>query len=54
MPVFGGTAAETDKMAERTLAELYPDRKIRTVNGMAVITEGGNVHCTTQQMPIVE
>lgn len=53
LPVFGGTAAETDKMAEHTLAELYPDRKIRTVNGMAVITEGGNVHCTTQQMPIV-
>ncbi|HEY4430770.1 MAG TPA: agmatine deiminase family protein, partial [Paenibacillus sp.] len=30
---------------------LFPERKIRTVNGMAVITEGGNVHCTTQQMP---
>ncbi|MNZ79293.1 Agmatine deiminase [compost metagenome] len=54
LPVFGGTAAETDKMAEHMLAELYPDRKIRTVNGMAVITEGGNVHCTTQQMPIVQ
>ncbi|SDE93344.1 agmatine deiminase [Fontibacillus panacisegetis] len=54
LPVFGGTAAETDKMAERTLAELYPDRKIRIVNGMAVITEGGNVHCTTQQMPFVK
>ncbi|MNI45930.1 Agmatine deiminase [compost metagenome] len=54
LPVFGGTAAETDKMAEHTLAELYPDRKIRTVNGMAVITEGGNVHCTTQQMPFVK
>ncbi|MNC64024.1 putative agmatine deiminase [compost metagenome] len=54
LPVFGGTASETDKMAEQTLAELYPDRKIRTVNGMAVITEGGNVHCTTQQMPLVK
>lgn len=54
LPVFGGTAAETDAMAERKLAELYPDRRIRTVNGMAVITEGGNVHCTTQQMPVVK
>lgn len=51
LPVFGGTAAETDKLAEEVLAGLFPERTIRTVNGMAVITEGGNVHCTTQQMP---
>ncbi|MEK4344763.1 agmatine deiminase family protein [Paenibacillus sp. FSL P4-0184] len=51
LPVFGGTAVETDKLAEEVLAGLFPERKIRTVNGMAVITEGGNVHCTTQQMP---
>ncbi|MBY0013836.1 agmatine deiminase family protein [Paenibacillus typhae] len=51
LPVFGGTAAETDKLAEQQLAALFPDRRIRTVNGMAVIGEGGNVHCTTQQMP---
>ncbi|ULO07289.1 agmatine deiminase family protein [Paenibacillus sp. 19GGS1-52] len=52
LPVFGGTAAETDRLAEQVLTELFPDRRIRTVNGMAVITEGGNVHCTTQQMPV--
>lgn len=51
LPVFGGTAVETDKLAEEVLAGLFPERRIRTVNGMAVITEGGNVHCTTQQMP---
>lgn len=54
LPVFGGTAAETDRLAEETLAGLFPDRRIRTVNGMAVIGEGGNVHCTTQQMPAVK
>jgi agmatine deiminase len=54
LPVFGGTAAETDKLAAETLAGLFPDRRIRTVNGMAVIGEGGNVHCTTQQMPAVK
>lgn len=52
LPIFGGTAEETDKLAEIVLAKVFPDRKIRTVNGMDVITEGGNVHCTTQQMPI--
>jgi len=53
LPVFGGTAAETDKKAIETLAALYPERKIRTINGMGIIKEGGNVHCTTQQMPKV-
>jgi agmatine deiminase len=52
LPVFGGTAADTDQMAINTLASLFPDRRIRTVNGMGVIKEGGNVHCTTQQMPV--
>lgn len=51
LPVFGGTAAETDAKAIEALAKLYPDRRIRTVNGMGVIREGGNVHCTTQQFP---
>ncbi|WP_040949887.1 agmatine deiminase family protein [Gorillibacterium massiliense] len=51
LPVFGGAAAETDRLAEETLSRVFPDRRIRTVDGMAVIREGGNVHCTTQQMP---
>ncbi|QWU18164.1 agmatine deiminase family protein [Paenibacillus sophorae] len=52
LPVFG--ASESDALAEETLKRLFPDRRIRTVNGMAVIREGGNVHCTTQQMPAPE
>ncbi|WP_274365865.1 agmatine deiminase family protein [Paenibacillus thermotolerans] len=51
LPVFGGAAEETDRKAQQVLSELFPDRRIRTVNGMAIIAEGGNVHCTTQQMP---
>ena len=51
LPIFGGTAAQTDKMAHEVLQNIFPDRKVRTINGMAVIREGGNVHCTTQQMP---
>ncbi|MDB5055448.1 MAG: agmatine deiminase [Bacilli bacterium] len=50
LPIFGGAAEETDRMAEKLLTETFPNRKIRTVNGMAIIREGGNVHCTTQQM----
>ncbi|MDQ0256997.1 agmatine deiminase [Evansella vedderi] len=50
LPVFGGTATETDKLAKNVLQETFPDRRIKTIDGMAVIKEGGNVHCTTQQM----
>jgi agmatine deiminase len=51
LPVFGGTAEETDRLAKEVLERAFPDRRVRTVNGMGVIREGGNVHCTTQQMP---
>jgi agmatine deiminase len=50
LPVFGGVAEKTDKMAVKTLQATFPERIIKTVNGMAVISEGGNVHCATQQM----
>ncbi|WP_046225941.1 agmatine deiminase family protein [Paenibacillus dauci] len=51
LPVFGGTAEEADRKAIEVLQQTFPDRKIRTIDGMAVIREGGNVHCTTQQIP---
>ncbi|BCJ94516.1 putative agmatine deiminase [Anaerocolumna cellulosilytica] len=51
LPVFGGDAAETDYKAREILQKEFPDRKIVTVDGMALIKEGGNVHCITQQMP---
>ena len=54
LPVFGGQAAETDALAIRTLSGIFPERRIRTIDGMAIIGEGGNVHCTTQQMPAVD
>jgi agmatine deiminase len=54
LPVFGGQARETDRLAAQVLGELFPERRIRTVNGLAIIREGGNVHCTTQQMPAVQ
>ncbi len=51
LPIFGGAAAQTDRMAEEVLRRTFAGRKIRAVDGMAVVTEGGNIHCTTQQMP---
>jgi len=51
LPVFGGAAKESDQSAVKVLSKTFPERRIRTVNGMGIIREGGNVHCTTQQMP---
>ncbi|MEA4924626.1 MAG: agmatine deiminase family protein [Syntrophomonadaceae bacterium] len=51
LPVFGENAQETDRQAMAALSAAFPNRRIRTVNGMTIVREGGNVHCITQQMP---
>lgn len=51
LPVFGGDAVQTDAEVIDILNRLYPDRRISQIDGMSIIKEGGNVHCTTQQMP---
>ena len=50
LPVFGGAAKRTDEIAEEILHSAFPSRRIRKINGMGIIKEGGNVHCATQQM----
>ena len=52
VPTFGGDAAETDRKALETLQKLYPNHKIRPIDGMPIIIGGGCVHCITQQMPL--
>ncbi len=49
LPLFGNEA--TDRAAQATLANVFPERKIATVNGLVIARGGGNVHCLTQQMP---
>lgn len=51
LPVFGEDAAETDREAIEILRQTFPERKIRTVDGIPLVREGGNVHCITQQIP---
>lgn len=52
VPVFGGDAEAADREALRLLSGVFPDRRIRAIDGMAIVTEGGNVHCATQQVPV--
>lgn len=51
LPVFGGDAVEADRTAVQVLSSVFPERKVRTIDGMAIVSEGGNVHCATQQVP---
>lgn len=52
LPVFGGEAAQTDAQAQAVLQAAFPERRICKIDGRAIITEGGNVHCLTQQVPV--
>jgi agmatine deiminase len=40
-----------DKAAARTLARLFPARRIIGVQTREILLGGGNIHCITQQMP---
>jgi agmatine deiminase len=55
VPVFGKDGSSdlrrADDRALGVLADLYPGRKIVSVDGMKIIQGGGNVHCITQQIP---
>lgn len=51
LPVFGDEAKEADERAAGILQEVFPERKIVTVDTSSLITEGGNIHCVTQQIP---
>lgn len=53
LPVFGGTAEKSDRLAAEVLRMVFPERRLRRIDGLAILSEGGNVHCTTQQMPEV-
>lgn len=48
MPFFND---EADELAGKTLAELFPTRKIIPVYAKDILIGGGNIHCMTQQIP---
>lgn len=48
-PEFGNPAS--DRLAETTLSQLYPDRKIVMLDVDRIYENGGGIHCVTQQEP---
>ncbi|MCG8466592.1 MAG: agmatine deiminase family protein [Gemmatimonadetes bacterium] len=49
-PEFGD--APRDRACRDTLADLFPDRVIETLNIDVIASGGGGIHCTTQQEPL--
>lgn len=50
MPFFNDPA---DEPARQRLSELFPERKIIPVYARNILIGGGNIHCITQQIPMV-
>ena len=48
LPAFG---VPEDKLAKKTLQELYPEKEIIQFNTKEILLGGGNVHCITMQIP---
>ena len=49
-PLFGDPA---DATAQATLQALYPKRQVVGVPAREILLGGGNIHCITQQVPLV-
>ena len=54
LPQFGGENEESDKLAFSIMRRLCPDRRIVPIQAREIILGGGNIHCITQQIPLLE
>ena len=53
VPQFGGENAESDARALAILQDAFPGRKVVGIDARAILLGGGNIHCITQQIPLV-
>lgn len=51
MPAFG--IPEADSQAQKVLQETFPDREVIAIQTREILLGGGNVHCITQQQPLL-
>ena len=53
VPQFGGENAASDARALSILRDAFPGRKVVGIDARATLLGGGNIHCITQQIPLV-
>ena len=53
VPRFGGANGLSDERAVSILGKLLPDREIVPIDARAILLGGGNIHCITQQIPLI-
>lgn len=51
MPAFG--VPDADARAQALLQETFPDREVVAVQTREIVLGGGNIHCITQQHPLL-
>lgn len=51
MPAFG--VPEADSRAQAVLQQTFPDREVVAVQTREIVLGGGNIHCITQQQPLL-
>lgn len=51
MPAF--SVPESDAHAQQVLQDVFPDRQVVAVQTREVVLGGGNIHCITQQQPLL-
>jgi agmatine deiminase len=53
VPQFGHGNEESDKRALEALRALLPDKEVFGIDARAILLGGGNIHCITQQVPMI-
>ncbi|WP_294496150.1 agmatine deiminase [uncultured Gemmiger sp.] len=53
VPQFGGENAASDARALDILREAFPGRRVVGIDARTILLGGGNIHCITQQVPLV-
>jgi agmatine deiminase len=51
MPAFN--EPEADARAQAVLQAVFPGRKVVAVQTREIVLGGGNIHCITQQQPVL-
>ncbi len=53
LPGFGGENKKSDRRAVEIMEGLCPGRKVIQIPARDILVGGGNIHCITQQVPLV-